>query len=179
MTVSAVAEYRRHKLSGSVLMAFAAVCFVIAVIMVIIPNVTWTIIFAVIAMVFSNYAFNHFEQSALFQPDDSPFHELELFSASLKSGAQVNVHMQLMYKGIHSSNALPRIHARLQRKFNIYLSQREALSDEPIAEIDALLQECRSELQDELDLEKLSFETIDVKVSDHSNPKRGLYYGER
>jgi hypothetical protein len=134
-----------------------------------IPNYQWTIIFAIIAMIFGSYAFNHFERAAQFRPTAPIVYELPLFTAKLKTGNSVEVTLELHYPSAQdAAYSKDRIKVQLQRALNVYLSKAEALSADPYSEIDDLLQKAMEPLRQDLGLDQVSLKTINVQtLSDH------------
>jgi hypothetical protein len=179
MSAPNVAEQRKHRIIGQFLIAIAVLFLLLGILTLFIPNFQWTLIFAILACVFGNYAFRHFEKVAELKSLKKTVQEVDLFSAELKNGQEVNVHLEVHYPSDQDpALTLKRINNQLLRNLNRYLSNLEALSSDPYTEIDTVLQTAIEPLCKELDIESITIQTINVKTASTSTRSGGLYLGE-
>ena len=167
MTGHPISDYRRHRNMAQVMMTLALTCFVAALIMLSESDVlwVWAIIPALLTMILGGYGFDHFGKAAELKPAAPMVRSLELAALMLKNGTQVDVVVQLIYPSEQDlPHTLDRIKIQLMRILNEYCSEREALSADPYAEIDDLLQRSMEPLRRELQLDKISVQTIDAKM---------------
>jgi len=140
----------------------------------------WAIALGILAMIFGSTTFDQFDQPEAIKPIDMHHYEDELFSSALKSGAEVNVHLEINFKGSGELHYMAtRIKNQLQRALNIYLSAIVELSADPYSEIDRVIQ-CHVEvLAKELSLTTISVQTIRVMVQGQHHTPQGLYLAGR
>jgi hypothetical protein len=164
-----ISEIERHKSTGKSLLTVAVILLILGALIELLPNpnTQWAILLAIIAAVVGNSAFKHLELAFQLKPEPpaSPIiHDLELLSSSLKNGRQVHVTVQIQYPSEQNAPyILTRINLKLQRSLNEYLSNIEALSSNPYTEIDQLFQRDIEPLRQELNLDRISIETISVQ----------------
>src|ERR1700687_5002647 len=90
--------YARHDMTGFVLMVIAGICVLITLLSIAIPSFPSTLLFAVLAMIFGGYAFNHLEKAPDAKPEPPPeTYEIGLLSSSLKSGDEIAVMVAILY----------------------------------------------------------------------------------
>lgn len=179
MTTPNVVEQRRHRIIGQFLIVIAVLFLFLGALTLFIPNFGWTVICAILACVFGNYAYRNFEKVAELKSLTKTVHEVDLFSSELKNGQEVNVHLEVHYPSDQDpALTLPRIKNQLLRNLNMYLPKLEALSPDPYTEIDTVLQTALEPLRKEFDLERITVQTISVRTASTSTRSGGLYLGE-
>jgi len=170
-----------HKSVGSILL-FLAVAFLISdVILLLVSNTPYSLLIAIASLVFGLIGFSQLEKANEPEPIVPVMFELELLGAVLKTGTGFHVLVEITFSPAPGPpQALERIRVRLQRALNMYVSKIEAISNDPFAEFDGVLQSAVSPLCKELRLDSISLQTIDVKVEGSPQPPaRGIYIGER
>lgn len=181
MTNDITSERKTHADLGKLLLSIAIAFFIVATVMLFVSKTPYTILIAFLSLLFGLTGFSQLE-SANKLPLISPvIFELELLGAVLKTGTAFHVLLEITITPDPAPpQALERIRIRLQRTLNIYVTKLEAISDDPFAEFDALFQKDLDSLCKELGLQRITLQTIDVKVEGAPQaPQRGIYLGER